>query len=114
MFSKSPTDLGFTNLVEHEIHLNKEQPSKEPYRRIPPVLIQQVRKHPKEMLDKGAIRDSKSPFSSNVVIVLKKDGMIRFCSDYRKLNKRTIKDAHAIPRRDDTFYLLAGDKYFST
>ena len=66
------------------------------------------------MLKIGAIRDSKSPFSSNVVIVRKKDGSIRFCIDYRKLNQHTIKDAYPIPRVDDTLHLLAGAKYFST
>ena len=114
VFSQSSTDLGCTNLVEHEIHLENDQPFKEPYRRVPPALIQEVREHLKEMLDIGAIRDSKSPFSSNVVIVRKKDGTIRFCIDYRKLNQRTVKDAYAIPRIDDTLHLLAGAKYFST
>ena len=114
VFSKGPTDLGCTNLVEHEIKLKDETPFKETYRRIPPSLIQEVREHLKEMLDIGAIRPSKSPFSSNVVIVRKKDGTIRFCIDYRKLNQRTVTDAHAIPRIDDTLHLLAGAKYFST
>ena len=113
VFSKSSTDLGCTDLVQHEIHLENEQPFKEPYRRIPPALIQEVREHLKEMLEAGAIRSSNSPFSSNVVIVRKKDGTIRFCIDYRKLNLRTIKDAYAIPRIDDTLHLLAGAKYFT-
>ncbi|MCG8034916.1 MAG: hypothetical protein JAZ03_22460, partial [Candidatus Thiodiazotropha taylori] len=114
IFSKSPTDLGCAKLVEHEIHLENETPFKEPYRRIPPALIQEVREHLNEMLEIGAIRPSKSPFSSNVVIVRKKDGSIRLCIDYRKLNQRTKQDAHAIPRVDDTLHLLAGSKYFST
>ena len=113
VFSKSSTDLGCTNLVQHEIKLENEQPFKEPYRRIPPALIQEVREHLKEMLEAGVIRSSNSPFSSNVVIVRKKDGTIRFCIDYRKLNLRTIKDAYAIPRIDDTLHLLAGAKYFT-
>ena len=114
IFSKGPTDLGCTNLVEHEIHLENEDPFKDPYRRIPPALIQEVREHLNEMIEAGAIRPSKSPFSSNVVIARKKDGSIRFCIDYRKLNQRTVKDAYAIPRVDDTLQLLAGAKYFST
>ena len=39
IFSKGPTDLGRTNLVEHEIHLEEERPFKEPYRKIPPALV---------------------------------------------------------------------------
>ena len=114
IFTSGPLDLGHTKTVKHEIHLENEQPFKEPYRHIPPSLIQEVREHLREMLQIGAIRESSSPFSSNVVIVRKKDGSIRFCIDYRKLNQRTIKDAYAIPRIDDTMHLLAGAKYFST
>ena len=87
VFSKSSTDLGCTNLIQYVIKLENEQPFKEPYRRIPPALIQEVREHLKEMLEAGAIRSSNSPFSSNVVIVRKKDGTIRFCIDYRKKYK---------------------------
>ena len=114
IFSKGQTDFGRTNLVEHEIHLRDERPFKEPYRKIPPALVDEVREHLKEMLEVGAIRESTSPFSSNVVIVRKRDGTIRFCIDYRKLNQRSTKDAYPIPRIDDTLHALAGSKYFST
>ena len=114
VFSTGPTDLGRTNLVEHEIHLEDERPFKEPYRKIPPALVDEVREHLHEMLEIGAIRESTSPFSSNVVIVRKKDWTIRFCIDYRKLNQRTTKDAYPIPRIDDTLHSLAGSKFFST
>ena len=66
------------------------------------------------MIDCGAIRPSSSPFSSNVVIVRNKDGTIRLCIDFRKLNKRTIRDAYAILKIENTLHLLAGSKYFST
>ncbi|MCW4346603.1 MAG: pol polyprotein, partial [Candidatus Thiodiazotropha endolucinida] len=113
IFSRGPLDLGHTKTVKHEIHLDSEQPFKEPYRHIPPSLIQEVREHLREMLQIGAIRESSSPFSSNIVVVRKKDGSLRLCVDYRKLNQRTVKDAYAIPRIDDTLHLLAGAKYFS-
>ena len=93
--------------------MEDDNPFKEPYRNIPPALIQEVREHLQEMIEIGAIRESSSPYSSNVVIVRKKDGTIRFCIDYRKLNSRTVRDAYAIPRIDDTLHLLAGAKYFS-
>lgn len=113
VFSQHSLDLGNTDLVKHEIHLDKPEPFKEPYRRVPPGLMNEVREHLNEMLALGAIRPSKSPFSSNVVIVRKKDGTIRFCIDYRKLNSRTHKDAYALPRIDDTLHLLAGAQYFT-
>ena len=113
IFSTGPTDLGFTDLVKHEINLTDETPFKEPYRRIPPALFEEVREHLKEMLDAGAIRESQSPFSSNVVLVRKKDGSLRFCIDYRKLNNRTVKDAYYLPRIEETIDTLSGSKYFS-
>ena len=73
-----------------------------------------MREHLKEMLQIGAIHESTSPFSSNVVIVRKKDGAIRFCINYRKLNQRTTKDAYPIPHIDDTLHALACSKFFST
>ena len=47
IFSKSPTDLGKTDLVKHNIKLTDETPFKEPYRRIPPGLFEEVRMHSK-------------------------------------------------------------------
>ena len=65
------------------------------------------------MIEAGAIQPSKSPFSSNLVLVRKKDGSLRFCIDFRKLNGRTVKDAYTLPRIDDTMDTLLGAKYFS-
>ncbi|MEW8548544.1 MAG: reverse transcriptase family protein, partial [Candidatus Thiodiazotropha sp.] len=113
IFSKGVTDLGKCDLVKHQIKLTDDQPFKEPHRRIPPALFQEVREHLREMIEAGAIRPSESPYSSNVVIVRKKDGSIRFCVDFRKLNNRTIKDAYALPRVEDTLHLLAGSRYFT-
>ena len=113
IFSKGPTDIGRTKLVEHRIDLTDDRPFKEPHRHIPPALIEEVREHLQEMLNTEVIKESSSPYSSNVVIVRKKDGTIRFCVDFRRLNNKTIKDAYAIPRVEDTLHLLSGAKYFS-
>jgi len=113
IFPKSPLDLGHTSEIKHTIKLTNNEPFKEPYRRIPPAVYNEVREHLKEMLDLGAIRESNSPWSSNCVIVRKKNGEIRFCIDFRKLNERTKKDSYAIPRIEDTLHLLSGSKYFS-
>ena len=93
--------------------MNDETPFKEPHRRIPPAIIHEVREHLKEMIEAGAIKPSTSQYSSNVVIVIKKDGTIRFSEDFRKSNNKTIKDAYAIPGVDGTVHLLAGAKYFT-
>ena len=113
IFSKGITDLGNCDLVKHEINLSDEIPFKDPHRRIAPALFQEVREHLKEMLEADAIRSSTSPYSSNVVIVRKKDGTIRFCVDFRKLTNKTVKDTYAIPRVEDSLHLIAGAKYFS-
>ena len=95
------------------IELSDSTPFKDASRRIPPGMIEEVRENLKDMLDAGAIRESHSPYSSNVVLVKKKDGSLRFCIDFRRLNSRTVKDAYALPRIDETIDNLSGSMYFS-
>ena len=67
-----------------------------------------------EMLDKGIIEHSSSPWASPIVLVSKQDGSTRFCVDYRRLNAITKLDEFPLPRIDDSLDLLSGMKYFST
>ena len=111
-FSTGPTDLGRTDSVKHKINLTDDTPFKGPYRRISPALYEEVRQHLKEMLEADAIRPSVQR-SSNVFLVRKKDGSLRFCIDFRKLNSRTVRDAYNLPRVNDIIDTLIGSKYFS-
>ncbi len=98
IFSTGDTDIGHTSAVEHRIELTDNYPFKQRHRRIPPSMFDEVRNHLQQLLDAGIIRKSHSPWASNIVLVRKKDGSLRMCVDYRMLNKRTIKDAYALPR----------------
>ncbi|KAI3779509.1 hypothetical protein L2E82_09230 [Cichorium intybus] len=65
-----------------------------------------------ELLDKGFICPSSSPWEASVLFVMKKDGTMRMCIDYRELNKVTIKNRYPLPRIDDLFDQLQGASYF--
>ena len=66
------------------------------------------------MLRDEVIRPSTSPWASPVVMVKKRDGTMKFCVDFCKMNNATIKDAHPLPRIDDTLESLHGAQYFTT
>ena len=77
------------------------------------VCRKKLRQHLKAMLESDAIRPSVSPYSSNVVLVHKKNGSLCICTDFRKLNSRTVRDAYNLPHVNDTIDTLIGSKYFS-
>ena len=67
-----------------------------------------------EMLQAQVIEESSSPWASPVVLVRKKDGSLRFCVDYRRLNAVTWKDVFPLPRIDDLLDQMGGKRVFST
>ncbi len=114
VFAANPTELGAAKGTKHNIRLTDETPFRERHHRIPPGRYEEVKNHLQDMLACGAIRHSKSSWSSNVVLVRKKDGTLRLCIDYRKLNQRTVRDAYQLPRIDETFDKMHGSLYFSS
>ena len=113
IFSKDDTDVGHTTMVKHKIELLDERPFKQRYRRIPQSMFQEVKSHIHQMLRTGIIRKSHSPWSSNLVLVKKKDGSLRLCVDFRMLNLKTKKDSYALPRIEEILDCLSDNKLFS-
>ncbi|KAK9109466.1 hypothetical protein Sjap_017526 [Stephania japonica] len=83
-----------------------------PYRMAPKEL-RELQVQIEELLKKGFIRSSMSPWGAPVLFVKKKDGTLRMCIDYRQLNRVTIRNKYPLPRIDDLFDQLKGAKWFS-
>ncbi|KAI3797433.1 hypothetical protein L1987_32690 [Smallanthus sonchifolius] len=86
--------------------------AKAPYR-LAPVEMKELIAQLDELLEKGFIQPSISPWGAPVLFVKKKDGSIRMCIDHRELNKRTVKNKYPLPRIDDLFDKLQGASWFS-
>ena len=114
LFAERPNDFGRTSKIKHTINTGDAQPLRQQARRLPPYQREEARRLLSDMLSKDVIQRSSSPWASPVVLVGKKDGSIRFCIDYRKVNSITRKDAYPLPRMDDTLDTLTRSQWFST
>jgi len=114
VFMQEEDELGYTDIVKHKIRTEDDSPVAQPYRSIPPMQYEEVRRHIQDLLRKGIIQESYSPHAAPIVLVRKKDGSIRLCVDYRRLNAKTVRDAYPLPRILETFDALSGAQYFST
>ena len=114
LFATGEQDVGHTSKVQHKIDTGTNRPIRQSVRRVPQMRRQEAKKLIDDMLARDVIQPSNSPWASPVVLVPKKDGSLRFCIDYRKVNSVTRKDAYPLPRIDDTLDTLAGSKWFST
>ena len=97
-----------------EINTGDSSAKKQPPRRMPFAVCQQVAKQLKNMQKNGVIRPSCSPWSSPVIMVRKKDGSHHFCLDYNRLNAATKPDTFPLPHIDDLLDQLREARYFST
>ncbi|GJY51874.1 putative reverse transcriptase domain-containing protein [Tanacetum coccineum] len=83
-----------------------------PYK-MAPVELKEINDQLQELLERGFIRPSVSPWGAPVLFVKKKDGSKRLCIDYRELNRIIVRDRYPLPRIDDLFNQLPGAKFFS-
>ena len=112
--STSPSDVGRTAIIQHDIATGQASPIRQAPRRIPIHQQEEVRNHIKKLVDDGLVEPSDSPWAAPIVVVRKPDGSIRLCVDYRKLNQITTRDAFPLPRVDDAIDAMHGCKYFTT
>ena len=81
--------------------------------RMAPVELHELKVHIQELLDKGFIRPSTSPWGTSVLFSKKKDKTLRLCIDYRQLNRVMIKNWYPLSRINDLFYQLRGARVYS-
>lgn len=114
IFDRPQSTLGRSTSVVHHINTGNEKPLRQRPYRVSASERGIIDGEVNDMIDKGVITPSTSPWASPVVLVKKKDGSIRFCVDYRRLNKITRKDVYPMPRIDDALDSLQGAEYFSS
>lgn len=106
----------FTKHVKHNVEhyiATKGQPVYSKARQLDPKKLNLAKQEFQFMLDSGIIRPSNSQWASPLHLVTKKDGSLRACGDYRRLNEQTLPDRYPIPRIEDFNLILQGKTIFS-
>ena len=97
VFASHDLDLGKFTAISHSIDTDGARPIKQRMRSTPACFAGEEEAHLNKMLKAGVIRPSSSDWASAPVLIRKKDGGVRWCVDYRALNKVTIKDTYPLP-----------------
>ncbi|MCO5564160.1 hypothetical protein L7F22_017816 [Adiantum nelumboides] len=95
-----------------ELILGSSPPNKPPYG-VSQAQQNEIMMQVNELVEKGMVRPTSSPFCSPILLVQKKDDTYRMCVDYRALNRITIKNRFPVPKVEDLFDKLQGSTYFS-
>jgi hypothetical protein len=115
VFQPVPPGLPPDRGVGHTIPLvSGSNPTHRRMQRFSPAELAEIKKQITELLEKGWIQPSSSPYSANVLFVGKKDGTLRMVYDYRALNAITVRNRYPLPRIEDMFDQLQGARYLSS
>ena len=114
VFSKSKNDIGHVPDFQIPIDLTDNIPVSESYRSIPRPLYEDVKNHINNLIAHGWVRKSSSSYASPMVCARKKDGSLRLCIDFRRLNAKIVPFRQPIPRVQDILDGLKGQEWFST
>jgi hypothetical protein len=113
-FSKDEWDIGLTHLTEHSIDTGDAKPIRQRPRRVPLAFAKEERQAIDDLMKKGVIKESTSPWASPIVLVRKKSGAVRPCVDYRKVNGLIKQDGFPLPRIQDCLDAVSGSSLFSS
>ena len=105
-----PARMGHKFKIDLE---DETPPIHRPLYKLSPLELEEAKKQIQDMLGHGFIRPSESPYGSPMLFVPKKDGSLRFCIDYRWLNKRTIRNRYPLPLPEEMLDRLGGARVFS-
>ena len=106
--------MGRTTKLKHIIDTGTAPPIRQYPRRVPPADREVVKELLDQMKRNDDIQPSSSAWASPIVLAKKRDGGVRFCVDFRRMNEITRKDAYPLPRIDDTLETLSQPQLFST
>lgn len=112
-FAKDENDVGCIPSLRMHITLKDQTPVQKTYISVPKPLHQEVKAYLQDLINRGWVTKSKSPYSSPIVCVRKKSGELRLCVDYRELNRKSVPDRHPIPRIQDMLDSLTGSSWFT-
>ena len=112
---KHKADIGRCTIAKHPVELEPGAvPHREGARRMSPQKAERANQEVRNLLALGMIQPSLSPWASGIVMVKKKNGVLRFCCNFRPLNEVTVKDAYPLPRIDESLARLGKAKIYTS
>ncbi|GIY15098.1 retrovirus-related Pol polyprotein from transposon 17.6 [Caerostris extrusa] len=111
VFAQELSDLGECSIIQHEIHLTDNIPTRQKPYRVPYNLKAEMKKQINILLDAGIIQPSTSSYAAPVLLAKKSDGSFRLVADLRKLNSKTIPDNFPLPNLNEMIDMLSDPNF---